>query len=128
MSTQSLAAMPSGYLLHGSYPVVDLSPQQYDFASTWWSNYFLRMQIAKALQLSARGKIMCSREGVTLSLIHAQDQSLIESDVAEVTQDRSVLGHIVAETKTLPNSERVEGLRKVPRSKNVAKPCFSWVS
>ena len=27
MPTQSLVAMPSGYLLHGSYPVVDLSPQ-----------------------------------------------------------------------------------------------------
>jgi hypothetical protein len=27
MSTQSLAATPSGYLLHGSYPIVDLSPQ-----------------------------------------------------------------------------------------------------
>jgi hypothetical protein len=27
MSTQSFAATPSGYLLHGSYPVVDLSPQ-----------------------------------------------------------------------------------------------------
>ena len=26
MSTQTLAAMPSGYLLHGSYPVVDPSP------------------------------------------------------------------------------------------------------
>jgi hypothetical protein len=28
MSTQSLVATPSGYLLHGSYPIVDLSPQQ----------------------------------------------------------------------------------------------------
>jgi hypothetical protein len=27
LSTQSLTAMPSGYLLHGSYPIVDLSPQ-----------------------------------------------------------------------------------------------------
>ena len=27
MSTQSLTATPSGYLLHGSYPVVDPSPQ-----------------------------------------------------------------------------------------------------
>jgi hypothetical protein len=27
MSTQSLAATPSGYLQHGSYPIVDLSPQ-----------------------------------------------------------------------------------------------------
>jgi hypothetical protein len=27
MSTQSLAATPSGYLQHGSYPIVDLIPQ-----------------------------------------------------------------------------------------------------
>jgi ribonuclease HI len=67
------------------------------------------------------------KEGVALSLIHSEDHFFIESDSAEVVRmlsanvrDRSVLGHIVAEIKTLLDSERVEGVQKIPRAMNVA--------
>jgi hypothetical protein len=74
-------------------------------------------------------------EGIGTSILHCQivalsyseDHFFIESDSAEVVRmlsadvrDRSVLGHIVAETKTLLDSERVEGVQKIPRAMNVA--------
>lgn len=44
MSTQSLAAMPSGYLQHGCYPVVDQGSQHESTHFSWWmANYISYM-------------------------------------------------------------------------------------
>ncbi|KAK1667422.1 hypothetical protein QYE76_055581 [Lolium multiflorum] len=74
-------------------------------------------------------------EGTALAVERCQQPIMIETDSAEVVRmltttarDRSSLGHIVAEARTLINSERVAGIVKIPRSQNVASHLLAGYS
>ena len=71
MSIQLLAAMPSGYPLHGSYPVVDLSPQQYEaiVCSLFTSTLLLCMVFVTMIKLWS---IISSRVGLKYLVVHIQ--------------------------------------------------------
>jgi hypothetical protein len=66
-------------------------------------------------------------EGMTLAKEWSTELLLIETDSTEVlqmiqcqVQDKSVLGHLVAEAKTLKDSMRIVSFLKVDRSQNSA--------
>jgi hypothetical protein len=62
MSTQSLTATLSGYLLHGSYPVVDLSPQHLVSEPTTMA--FVAKVLRRILRVTVHQAIYPITEGV----------------------------------------------------------------